>query len=232
MEPLVYDDGKVTIRVSPGERGIATIWDKDILIYLASLLNDRIERGLPVERTIYFPAHDLLALTQRGTGKRSYELLKDALFRLRSTTITTDIKSGDEGEDRGFGWVDDWRIVRKKKPDGTAVMQAIEVTLSRWMFRAIVNERRVLTINPDYFSLTSGLERRLYELARKHVGDQREWRIGLEKLAAKVGTSRTLRLFKFDLLKLIEKDTLPDYQITLETDTDGRRPVVVICPRL
>ena len=48
--PLVYDDGKVKIEIRPGDRGIATIWDKDVLIYIASIINDRIERGLPVER--------------------------------------------------------------------------------------------------------------------------------------------------------------------------------------
>ena len=48
----------------------------------------------------------------------------------------------------------------------------------------------MLTITRDYFELESGIARRLYELARKHVGAQPQWRIGLDKLAAKVGTSR------------------------------------------
>ena len=86
MEPFVYNDGRVQIRISPGEKGLATIWDKDVLIYVATLINDRIERGMSVERTVRFHAHDLLKVTGRGTGKRGYELLLDALFRLRSTT--------------------------------------------------------------------------------------------------------------------------------------------------
>ena len=45
LTPLVYQDGNVSIRISPGERGIATIWDKDVLIYLSSLINAKIERG-------------------------------------------------------------------------------------------------------------------------------------------------------------------------------------------
>jgi plasmid replication initiation protein len=36
MEPIVYDDGRVRIEIQPGHRGVATIWDKEILIYLAS----------------------------------------------------------------------------------------------------------------------------------------------------------------------------------------------------
>ncbi|WP_431860098.1 replication initiator protein A [Azospirillum sp.] len=230
-EPIVYEDGAIKIRISAGEKGIATIWDKDILIYVASAINDRIERGLPVSRTVQFHAHDLLKLTGRGTGKRAYELLLDALYRLRSTTIETTIESAELRERRGFGWIETWKVVERTTTTGKKVMAAIEVTLNDWMFRAIVQDRRVLTINPAYFELEKGLERRLYELARKHVGEQPEWRVGLEKLARKVGTSRTLRFFKRDLLEVIERNALPDYTVELETELNGSRPIVVFRPR-
>ena len=96
MDPLVYDDGKVQIEIRSSDKGLATIWDKDVLIYVASLINERIERGLPVERTVRFAAHDLLKVTGRGTGKRSYTLLVEALLRLRGTTIFTTIKAAGE----------------------------------------------------------------------------------------------------------------------------------------
>ena len=69
LKPLVYDDGKVKIEIRPGDRGIATIWDKDVLIYLASIINDRIERGLPVDKVVRFNAHNLLQVTGRGCGQ-------------------------------------------------------------------------------------------------------------------------------------------------------------------
>ncbi|WNM07603.1 replication initiator protein A [Komagataeibacter nataicola] len=92
MEPLVYDDGKIQITIEPGPKGLATIWDKDILLYVVSLINERIERGMTVDHTVRFAAHDLLRVTGRGTGKRSYDLLLDALHRLRSTNIMTTIE--------------------------------------------------------------------------------------------------------------------------------------------
>ncbi len=232
MEPFVYNDGRVQIRISPGEKGLATIWDKDVLIYVATLINDRIERGMSVERTVRFHAHDLLKVTGRGTGKRGYELLLDALFRLRSTTIETSIESADQRERRGFGWIETWRVVERKTDSGRRIMAAIEITLNDWMFRALVHDRRVLSINSAYFKLEGALERRLYEMARKHVGQQPEWRIGLEKLARKTGSSRGLRAFKHDLLQIIERDTIPDYRLGLEIDPDGGRPLVVIEPRV
>ena len=73
MTPFVFDDGTVKIEIQPGHKGIATIWDKDILIYLTSLVNERIEHGqfdadAPVsvqDRTIKFSAYDFLKVTGR-----------------------------------------------------------------------------------------------------------------------------------------------------------------------
>jgi plasmid replication initiation protein len=98
-------------------------------------------------------------------------------------------------------------------------MQGLEITLNDWTFRALVKDRRVLSINPAYFDLTGGLERRLYEIARKHVGRQAEWKVSLLQLAKKCGTmQRNLRRFKFDLKELAELDRLPDYQMFLVND--------------
>jgi len=227
MEPLIYDDGRSQIRIEPGPRGLATIWDKDVLLYVISLINERLERGMTVDHTVRFSAHDLLKVTGRGTGKRSYELLLDALYRLRSTNIMTTIESADERDRRGFGWIETWRVVERKTQTGRKVMAAIEITLNDWMFRALVKERRVLTINPQYFDLESGLGRRLYELGRKHLGEQAIWKIGLEKLARKIGTTRDLRFFKRDLLKIIRANAIPDYELSLETLANGTRPVIV-----
>jgi plasmid replication initiation protein len=217
--PLLYQDGNVSIRISPGERGVATIWDKDVLIYLASLINSRIERREPVSRTVQIAAYDLLRVTRRHTGKNAYQEIYDALFRLRSTTITTDIEAGGERETRGFGWIDSFRILTHQTKAGKKVMKGLEITLNDWTFRALVKDRRVLAINPAYFDLTGGLERRLYEVARKHVGHQVEWKVSLLNLAKRCGTmQRNLRRFKFDLKEIAEADRLPDYRLFLVND--------------
>ena len=222
MRPLVYDDGKVKIEVRPGDRGIATIWDKDVLIYLASIINDRIERGLPVEKTVRFNAHNLLQITGRGSGKRAYELLFDAMFRLRSTTIVTTIEADETKERRGFGWIETFRVLERRTQAGKKIMAACEITLNDWMFRAIVKDRRVLTINPGYFELSMGLKRRLYELARKHCGYQERWVITLPKLIDKCGSVLEPRFFKPQLKKVVEEDDLPDYHISMSFDPKSR----------
>ncbi|MEL6441062.1 MAG: replication initiator protein A [Cyanobacteria bacterium J06621_8] len=230
MTPILFQDERVQIKVEPGAKGIATVWDKDILIYLATLLNDRLEKGLPVSRTIQFAAYDCLKSTGRGTGKRSYELFLDALYRLRSTNITTTIEANRQTERRGFGWIEAWRVIEREKANGKRVMGGVEVTINDWMFRAITKERRVLTINERYFSLKMGLERRLYELARKHCGKQRAFSIRLTKLADKCGGTNDLRKFRAALRKVIARDRVPDYRINLEGDvrrSRGSMPEIV-----
>ncbi len=219
-----YDDGAVQIEVAPGPKGMATIWDKDLLIYLASLLNDRLERGADVDRKIQFAAYDFLKVTGRGTGKRAYELFLDALERLDGTRIRTTIEAAGDTERRGFGWIESWRVIERTNARGQRVMIGVEITLNDWMFRSIVKDRRVLTINRDYFALTMGLERRLYELARKHVGRQDNWFVSLPRLAEKCGTTRDVRKFKADLRKIIGRDSLPDYAVELVDPAEGKTP--------
>lgn len=221
MSPMVYDDGKVKIEIKPGAAGIATIWDKDILIYAASVINDRIERGAPVERKIVAPAYDILKVCQRGTGKRSYELLLDALERLRATTILTNLTAANERERRGFGWIDNFRVVERLDSRGKRIMAGIEIWLNEWLFRAIVTERRVLTMDRPYFKLTMGLERRIYELARKHCGRQPRWDILMPRLHEKCGAGGPLRNFKQDLRTIVGRSSLPGYCMGLLFDGNG-----------
>ncbi len=220
MKPLEYRRDDVFIKVSPGPKGIASVWDRDVLVYAVSKINERVERGEKVPRTIQFIAHDFLRITHRGTNKGAYELLKDALFRLRSTTVETTIASANQRNHRGFGWIDSFEIIETEKADGSRRMKAVEITLSDWMYRALIKERRVLSISPDYFKLDGGLERRLYQLARKHVGQQRQWKIGMALLAQKVGSVQELRFFKRDLKSIIEADNIPDYRFDVSGETN------------
>jgi len=74
----------------------------------------------------------------------------------------------------------------------------------------------MLSINKDYFLLRKPLERRLYEIARKHCGDQKEWRIRLENLFNKSGSSGTLAKFRFNLKTIMNDRDIPDYQFDLD----------------
>jgi plasmid replication initiation protein len=211
-----YEHGGVHITVAPGAYGLATIWDKDILIYAVSQLVEALNQGRRVSRTVRLKAYDLLVATNRHTSGHNYELLVDAFRRLVGTRIETDIRTNGQRERRGFGLIEEWRIV-EKNPDGRMV--AIELMLSEWLYRAVL-AREVLTLNRDYFRLDGGLERRLYELARKHCGQQAHWTVGMGLLHTKSGSRAPLKRFRHHVKDIAKSNVLPDYTLFYQADAD------------
>ena len=65
------------------------------------------------------------------------------------------------------------------------------------------------------------MERRIYEIARKHCGDQELFKIGLEKLQLKVGSSSALWEFRRSIREIVTNNHLPDYEIALSDDDHG-----------
>lgn len=207
-----YVHNGTQITVTPSVRGRATIHDKDILIYCISQLMAAVNAGRTICRTLRLTAHDLLVATKRDTSGDAYTRLCDAFERLAGTRITTNISTGDEETTSGFGLIEAWEIVRKTRGGR---MVSVTVTLSDWLFRAVSN-KAVLTLSRGYFSLRKPLERRVYELARKHCGQQREWRISVAVLHAKAGSDAPVRVFRAAIRKMIVADLLPDYTLNEE----------------
>jgi len=205
-----YSHNNFHIKITANaEYGLATIHDKDIWIYCISQLVEAMNRGREISRTVRFTAYDFLVSTNRSTSGDSYERFKNAMDRLRSTSITTDIETDGKRESRGFGLLDAWRIVEKDNSDR---MVSVEATLPDWLYRSITS-MSVVTLSPDYFRIRKPLHRRIYELARKHCGNQPSFNIGLDLLHQKTGSQSNKRLFKEDIKKLSESNDLPDYEI-------------------
>src|SRR3546814_210360 len=79
LEPITFEDADIKIEVRPSHRGMATIWDKDLLIYAASMINKELERGRPTSRTVRFTTADFLSYTGRQRGGREYRLFEERL---------------------------------------------------------------------------------------------------------------------------------------------------------
>lgn len=213
-----YEHKETIVEIIPSGIGLATIHDKDILIYCISQLVAKMNKGEEPNRSVRVQAFDLLVATNRQTSGEGYRLMSDALTRLRGTTIRTNIKTGGIEQTHGFGLIDEFKI-RKKSFDGR--MLDLEITLSDWVYRSVIS-KNVLTLHRDYFRLRKPLERRMYELARKHCGVQDEWSIGLSLLQKKCGSSSPERVFRSLVKKVCEHDTahehFPDYAVTITDD--------------
>lgn len=219
MNTRRYQNGEQFIEVRPSSKGLATVFDRDVLIYCISQCISRLNQGLEVPATLRFKAYDLLVATNRQTSGRGYDLLKEAFDRLQGTQVETNIATGGREQMDIFSLVDRVRIIRETR-DGR--MLDVEVTLSDWVYQAI-QEKEVLTLDRSYFQLARPLERRLYELARKHCGDQNEFRISMAKLHNKSGSQSTLKEFRRLIRSIIEDDCnhdhFPGYRLHI-TDED------------
>lgn len=211
-----YESGDQFLEIKPSSEGLATIHDRDILIYCISQLMAAINQGNEVAQTVKLKAYDFLKATNRVTDGRGYDSLRSALVRLQGTQIETNIISGGVEQLDIFSIIDRARIVRQTR-DGR--MQEVEIRLSDWVFNAI-NQKEVLTLHKDYFRLRKPLERRIYELARKHCGKKERWRVSLEILKDKCGSASTTREFKRLVKNIIKQDEeyshMPDYAIRLD----------------
>lgn len=209
---LAYEHNGTEITITPSVKGRATIHDKDILIFCISQLMAALNAGRSISRTLHLKAHDLLVATNRETSGDAYRRLREAFERLAGTRITTNIVHGETEVTSGFGLIEAWEIERKTRGGR---MVSVAVTLSEWLFAA-VQARSVLTLSRDYFRLRRPLERRIYELARKHCGRQPGWRISVETLLKKSGSTSPRRVFRAMLREIIAADHLPEYVILEE----------------
>jgi len=227
-EPIEFErmvgDRRQYIRVSPGEFGLATIWDNDIILYLRTQIIEALNRDREVSKRISFHIHDCLVATGRGTGGREYDLFKDALTRLKTTTVLTNISTSDEIADEGFGWLESYKIKKRKTAGGADMMASCEVVISDWLFGLFLNSRRALSIDRAYFQLQGGLERKLYGIVRRHLGQQSMWQIGTDTLKDLCGVKRDVRRFTYDLKKIVARG-LPGFELELTKDPRGLKVV-------
>jgi plasmid replication initiation protein len=234
-----YEHNGNTIEIIPSDYGLATIHDKDVLLYLVShIMNDLNEKQKNARKTgetdieapaktVRFIAYDMLVLTNRTTNNLGYDRLEAALDRLSGTRIKTNIVTGKKQITKNFGIIDAFEIVREIRGDPNSRMIGVEVDLSDWFYNALL-EQEVLTISEEYFRLRKPLERRIYELCRKHCGHQRKWGIRLELLLKKTGATTPLRNFRGTIKKIVASNHMPDYHLAFDEYT---RDKLIVTPR-
>lgn len=227
LKPIEYvsPDASVFVNVFPNpEFGMATIWDADVLIWAASIVNNLRKHGAnDIPRTLQFLPFDILKTIGRDTGGREYRLLRESLGRLQATTIVTNIRVRRGKKHRQFSWIESWTDLFDEE---TQQSRGMSITLSDWFFEGLLIDGTLLAIDPVYFSIRGGRERWLYRVARKHSGGAGEegFAIGLPTLFEKSGAEGTYRRFKFELLAIVRRDDLPGYR--LEVLGEDGEPVI------
>jgi plasmid replication initiation protein len=213
MRPLSYEHGPVSIEVRPSANGVATIYDKEIVLYIASLMAAKLEAGEQVDQDFIFTAHDLFSVTGSNHSARSYARLSEALERLQGTQIKTNIEAGGEGEEGFFSWLSEARLHYTKTKAGERRLKAVKVRLCDWLYRAILRDRQVLDYAATYFQL-GPIERRIYEVARSGVEDDR-LEVDLATFRLQIGYQNPLSNFRTALKAIAGTGSIPDYDLEL-----------------
>ncbi len=215
LRAIKYERNGISVEISPNaQHGLPTIFDKDVLLYCGSLLMEQVNKGIIPLKTLRFSTHDLLVTTNRPTNGEAYKNLEKALKRLTGVMITTNIKTNEIEQSEGFHLVDSYHFIKSDFSKERRV--GLEITLSDWFYNSIIG-KEVLTISRDYFRLGKATERRLYEIARKQCGKQKQCAIGLKILKDKAGSTGSLRKFRFFIRQIAEDNFLPDYEISLSS---------------
>lgn len=235
-----YEHEGKWLEVIPSVKGQATIYDKDILIYVVSQIMHKLNRGERVERRLRFNPRDLLIFVNRGTGGKDYGAFCEAIDRLMGTVIKTNITTTRDdatipvGDEEGLGWfhlIEKAHVQRKNDLEDGRIIWA-EIEISEWIFNSI-RRKSVLTLHRDYFRLRKPIERRIYEIARKMCGARPSFEIGLEKLLKRTGSRMELKRFRFTMKEIATHNHLPDYLVALDEERDivifqGRGTVIAI----
>jgi plasmid replication initiation protein len=142
-----------------------------------------------------------------------------------STVVRTTIRSGAHWRRQQFSWINEWEELATAK----GRIEGMEFVLPDWFYQGVIDRRLVLTIDPGYFSLTGGIERWLYRVARKHAGRQVDgWSFELRHLHAKSASLARFSDFALDIRRIIQRQPLPGYRLELQFDAKGRRHLGIL----
>ena len=226
-EERVYKDHRGnTLRISPHHKlGYVTQYDKHLLIYLISLamrhLNSKPDTPLPQRMRFY--AGDFIRFANRTNTGHQYQRLDDSLRRLTGCQFEIDVTSGNRHIHDNVHLLDASRMVREYDTHGRLLY--IEIALSDWI-RTLLEAKMVLTLHPHYFRLSSPLEQRLYEIARKFCGRQQRWAVNSRMLQIYSGSAAVHYSFLQQLRKIAASGDLLDYRMRID-NSNNRRQIVI-----
>lgn len=229
-EPHTHDIGNGrSITVIPSSLGSATIDDEDIIIYLGSVYADAMKRGVTPSREMVFRGYTFAKAIKptASPGAKDYKRLNDGLARIAATTFRADFQlPGHKVKESSIPPLLQYSLVKNER---TGRLEEIKVTLSDVLARCF-EESQMLTYVPAYFDLHP-FNKRLYQLCRKHCGNQSSFTISLEKLYQKFGTKVPIRRFRFELAKIAETQPIPHYIISLNQIGGHKKRYQVVIQR-
>ncbi|PYD49834.1 replication protein A [Komagataeibacter saccharivorans] len=215
FEPIRYRSRQINVIVrASADEGMATIWDADVLLWLAGQIVEALNHGRWVSRHVRFTPWQLFHDLGWADGAHQYRRLRGALVRLEGTWVATSLRTPSDWPAQSFAWISDVGISRT---------EGVSLTLPIWFMEGVCDCSRILTLDPAYFRLAGGLERWLYRLARRHAGRQKAgWTFDVADLHTRSGSLTPLRNFMIDIGTIVRRQNIPGYDFRL---VSGGKPL-------
>tara|TARA_B110000285_G_scaffold231953_1_gene301866 strand:+ start:389 stop:1264 length:876 start_codon:yes stop_codon:yes gene_type:complete len=210
--PIEHNFKENWVKVTADEKyGIASIFDNDILIFaiaqLMAAVNDKRDTG----RRIQFTGYEYLKfIGRKHLGGKAYKDIWSSLERLHHTFVETNIRMGSSKRHHSFNWLSEIKQVEEN-----GVHRGYEIVLPEWLYSSVINDKMVLTLHPDYFTIKGGLERWLYLFARKSSGRQEYgWNENIRSIYSKSASIGSYSEFNRKLKTIVKKNSILGYDIS------------------
>ena len=235
---IQYELKDCLITVEGGaQSGMATIFDYDIFLNMVSYLAEEVRRyraeeakgqrpTLPAK--VFRPStSQILKFCRRSPGGKAYVAIEAALDRLTKTTIKiVNLSGGTRRQVDSRPLIGGYEVLTKT---ASGYPDQIAITIPDWIWASVVRPDKslsILTLNPDYFLISSAIGRFLYRLARKAAG-KKEAHYKVSDLHHRSGSVQEIRFFSRDLRRFVATTKLfplPDYDLSL---TEGREEMIL-----
>lgn len=211
------DKDSAWVEIKGNDDGIATMWDKRLLIHIRTMIDEAIRRGETPKATVTFAPYDFFKAIGSGTGQTEYRNFEKSLDRLQGTTVKSSIDTDEVRGRHGRSWIQSYDFIESKTTRGTR-RSGVRVTLSDWLFSKWMEEGKTLAVPPQYFKIRSGIEMRIYEICRKFVGNQDfPIRMNLALFHERLNASRGRTLdVKYAIGRIAKKGGILGYGIEVE----------------
>ena len=215
----------LTVTTESSIGAIATIYDYNVFLYAFSQIYTQ---DMP-DLTARFRAADFIDVMNWDNGGSGYQRLKDALARLRSTTITIVEVSPSGPSITVFPLVADIEILTSKE-NGKGSNQ-VSLRIPETIATAAERSGGIVNISRDYCKLTRPTDRALYRTALHDMTAGRirkqkvaTWTVG--ELITRLGSPQRTGPFKRDLIKTVDDWSMPSMIFSLEGLDRGRDTVL------
>jgi len=191
-------------------KGIANMYDYNVLLFLGSKIVNEINNGNPTpSKTVKFSGYEYnYFINKRRSGGDDHRRLWESLESLKHTEIKTNFVDGKKSVENTFSWISDFG---RCSYDGRR-SYGYKATVPQFLYNQFCS-MNVLALDEEFFQIKSSLSRWIYLFCRKALGrdKHRTWTVHFRDLYRKSSSSSKYNLFCFNLRKIISKQSLPSY---------------------